>query len=152
MNKVFLSILVSVASFLGCKTTHYTLNDLPEARITFGSSGGFAGTVTEYMLLDNGQLFIKKNNAPTYTELVAIPKRLAKKAFKVSKALKLEAITSGEPGNMNHFIGLKGKDYDKQVSWSSGQEFVRKDLQEAFNLLTKLVKDAKVKKEQASSR
>lgn len=141
MNKFLLSILVSIASFLGCKTTNYNLDNLPEDRIIFGSSGGFAGSVTEFMLLDNGQLFVKKNHAPTYTELISVPKRLAKKAFKMSKALKLEEIKSGEPGNMNNFIGIKGKDVDHQISWSAGQEFVRKDLQEIFNLLTKLTKD-----------
>ena len=138
-----MSILVSIASFIGCKTTTYTLNDLPENRIVFGNSGGFAGTVNEFMLLENGQIFMKKNNASNYTELVSVPKRLAKKAFKMSKALNLEEIKSSEPGNMNNFIGLKGKDYDHQVSWSAGQSFVRKDLQEVFSLLMNFTKEIK---------
>ncbi len=140
-----MSILVSIASFIGCKTTTYTLNDLPEDRIVFGNSGGFAGTVNEFMLLENGQIFMKRNNASAYTELVSVPKRLAKKAFKMSKALNLEGIKSSEPGNMNNFIGLKGKGYDHQVSWSAGQSFVRKDLQEVFGLLMNFVKEIKVK-------
>lgn len=110
------SILI-VLTFFACNTTKYTIEELPDQQLYFGSGGGFTGAVNEYMLLDNGQLY--KHDGGEYTEVPKVKKKKAEKLFKTYYDLKLDSLQFRRPGNMYYYLRMKDKEEEFFTSWGN---------------------------------
>ena len=111
-----LSTLLLLTVF-ACKTTKYTVDELPDKQLYFGNGGGFTGAVNEYMLLDNGQVF--KHDSGDYTELPKAKKKKAAALFKTYYDLKLDSLQFRRPGNMYFYLRMKDQDQEYFTSWGN---------------------------------
>ena len=73
---IFISLLI-----VGCKTKSATPYDYTGQKIIIGFGGGFAGTVTEYTILEDGHLYRGTNTEGNVYELDKIKKRRVEQAF-----------------------------------------------------------------------
>jgi len=122
----------------GCKTQEVSFKDYKGPKLMFGEGGGFAGTVNEYVVFPNGQVFLKKNEgaAVVYGK---IKKRKAKQLFK--KAIEMDLIKKSykKPGNMYYYIGYKkDKEFSKSV-WGREQHLINEPLDSFFKDFFKIL-------------
>ena len=111
-----LMFCTAIPSFFKCKTTTYTPDTYEEEKIHFGSGGGFAGSLTEYSLLSNGQLFAKTSHQGEWQTLDTQDKKTTKQLFDQIQNLHLKKIDHNIPGNMYRFVNMtKGKETHKIV-------------------------------------
>ncbi|MEO0339551.1 MAG: hypothetical protein AAF242_10085, partial [Bacteroidota bacterium] len=83
--KKLLLLLSSIAMLFGlssCKTKQYAATSLPDKKIVFGKGGGFTGAVTEYILLENAQLFEHPFMQDSLVVMEAMKRKTCKQTFK----------------------------------------------------------------------
>jgi hypothetical protein len=145
MTKFFIQILTCCALILtitNCKTVKHTSDKLPKTQMQFGSGGGFVGKEMTYVLLQNGQIFMKdiKGN---YTEMVKISEKKAKKCFKTSETL--ANYKCNDPGNVYQFMGVYTDSTSHKMVWGGtkapSDTTMHKQLTGLFDSLSKLVKE-----------
>jgi hypothetical protein len=113
-----LAIFVCLLLF-SCKT--YTPDELPDQQLRFGKGGGFTGMTTEYMLLKNGQLFVREGRAASgeWKEMEEVDKASAKALYRTWETNELFRQEVREPGNMYYFITMKKDSLDFRQSWGA---------------------------------
>jgi hypothetical protein len=128
--------------FLGCTSPKYTAENLPEEQLVFGSGGGFAGTVTEYMLLTNGQLFVHESLNDTIVELKRRKPKEAKALFDELAAMNFRLIDLHQPDNISYFIEWKTREQPHRVVWGFDLENkVDQRVKDLYEKLTGLVEN-----------
>jgi hypothetical protein len=122
--KYYIYLFFGCLFFFSCKSNDivYTANSVEGERIIFGNGGGFAGTVTTYMLFDNGQMFMKGPRKDSFVSHQVIEQKLCDQLFKNSETLGLKDMTVNDPGNMYYFIELVGKEEKKKLMWGGNEE------------------------------
>lgn len=134
-------IILSFLSLLlfNCKG-QYTIDELPEKLLVFGSGGGMTGAVTTYTLLENGQLFSNNSITKEHQELEKLPKKTAKAFFEKMQALELSKTDFNHPGNLYYFIKqVDGEEY-YTVTWGSQDHEVSADCEALYKELFELIK------------
>lgn len=144
MKKLLLLVLLPFV-LPCCKTTNYTIDALPETRIYFGEGGGFAGTVTEYLLLPNGQLFVKPQGTSTFVELNGLARKESKALFKQLDSLRLHKYDFNKPGNLYKYVRQTNEEIDHKVTWGLPDLPVRPDIQRMYKSLKAAVQGKKRK-------
>jgi len=130
--------------FAFCSTPKYTNPvDFPEERITFGSGGGIAGFVTEYVLLKNGQLFMKKTTDEQYQALDRVDKDQVEQIFKNYEFLNIGSVQHDHPSNMYRFIQFDQKDAQHKITWGDANMPVEKNVDLLYGILNQLIKESK---------
>lgn len=125
-----LFILAMSSWLLSCKSQHYTKENLPDVQLIFGDGGGFTGATTEFMLLENGQLFKKYSLDQSTTEVGKIKKKEAKELFAEAEAMQFETMDINHPGNMYYFLGLKTETDEHRCTWGAQDYEVSDTLQQ----------------------
>ena len=115
--KLILSILCILPLFISCKSTHYTPKNFTGAQIVVGSSGGVTGMMKEYMLFDNGQLFLSKGLKGEWKELEKQKRSKTKEIFSRASELGLINVKFSHPGNMTYYIILKQPPRYNEIKW-----------------------------------
>lgn len=138
--------LLLVACFLfACNNKTYTPADLPDTQLHFGSGGGFAGTYTSYLLLENGQLFKKEGiKGGQFQTVEGITKKEAKPFFEQVEAFELATKKIDYPGNMTYFIEQITPDGNYKITWGGGEYTIDPKIHEFFTSLQKLVANRNV--------
>ena len=118
MNKIFISAwLILVLALAGCKT--YQPDQLPTSQLRFGSGGGFTGAITEYVLLENGQIFIRETLDGAYQPLGKINKGRAKTIYQSWENKDLTKKEFQHPGNMYYFVTMVNDGKEHRLTWGS---------------------------------
>ncbi len=102
---------------ISCKT--YSTEKLPDTQLYFGSGGGFAGTFTEYMLLENGQFFKRESQQGAFIALPKVKRSQAKLIFLDWTKQKMSEQDFQHPGNLYHFVRMEDKGQKHRLSWGS---------------------------------
>jgi hypothetical protein len=113
------SIFLLMCFFSFCKTT--IPEDYKKSKIHFGSGGGFTGAVTEYCLLENGQLFEKKGmpaDSSAFIELPKIARSKVKSLFKELSTLNFPDLDYNKPGNMSYFLKTVVDGKAHRITWT----------------------------------
>jgi len=141
--RFLLLILLFIGGILvwqGCKSQEVSFKDYKGPKLMFGEGGGFAGTVNEYVILPNGQVFLKKNDGAAIA-FAKIKKRKAKKLFKKAIEMDLMKMSHKKPGNMYYYIGYKKDKEFAKSTWGREENLINKPLdsffKEFFELLPK---------------
>lgn len=134
---VFTCFLALVAVFSACKGPRYTPANLPERQLAFGDGGGFAGAYTEYLLLENGQLFVQKGLSGERVELPAAKKSTAKALFKKASVLLTDSTAFNYPGNMYYFLQRKDAGVDVRLTWGAPGYEVNAEVKALYDELIK---------------
>lgn len=146
MIKIRYYSFLLVAAFLlsQCASTKYTSPDqFPDAKITFGNGGGYAGLVTEYTLLENGQLFKKSSMDTVFQQLPKVKTADVKQIFNNYDFLKLEDISMNEPGNLYQFIVYQTSGKEHRITWSSENKELESTIPIFYSNLKRLVANQK---------
>lgn len=135
---LFLALLLA-----SCGTT-YTASNLPDKQILFGEGGGFSGSVKEYVLLENGQMFTRTTFAGEVTELPKVKKKTAEAYFQKLQGLK--DIAYIKPGNKYSYVQFQvDSSTNYRVVWKDGDANAPEDARMYFDELKDLVKPPKDK-------
>jgi len=118
----FLPSLLLLFLYVACSPTRYTKpTEYPDARINFGNGGGFSGMVTEYVLLDNGQLLKKLNQVDSFEIIATIDKNQTRQIFDNYSFLNIGSIVYNQPENMYRFLRFYQQDTEYKITWSGNQ-------------------------------
>ncbi|HHB77833.1 MAG TPA: hypothetical protein ENK85_01215 [Saprospiraceae bacterium] len=139
----FLLFLGGVLLWQGCKSQKIAFDDYKGPKLIFGEGGGFAGTVNEYIVLPNGQVFVRKNNGAAIV-YPKIKKRVAKKLFKKADKMDLIHTTYQKPGNMYYYIGYQKDDLYSKSVWGREDHLINTALDSFFVDFFKLLPKEKV--------
>jgi len=136
-------IIVILFSFImvntSCQTKKYTPLDYSENMVIFGSGGGFAGTVNEYCILQNGQCFFKKAGEKVFNEVSSIEDNKVNQVFDIYKTLSLQEIEIKAPGNMYYFVKFGKKEKMHEMLWGAYGQDPPQKLKSYYDFLNSLV-------------
>ena len=139
-SKLFTILIFSlVFANTNCQTKRFTPLDYSNNLIIFGSGGGFAGTVTEYCILENGQCFLKKAGESEFNSIDDLDKNAVEQIFNNYTMLSLGEIKMKAPGNMYYFIKYGTKDKMYELVWGAYGEEPPANLKTYYNILNNLV-------------
>ena len=124
--------------FLTAACQKYTADKLPDTQINFGEGGGITGSITEYCLLKNGQLFNKKHFTEGFKPFKKGKRRTAKKLFKTCKKMEIEKIDLNNPGDKYYFILYQKGDIHHKITWGRNMEKVPVEVSELYASLKAL--------------
>ncbi len=141
-NTQILPFLLAFALLSACHPKHYTPGEFPGEQLRFGSGGGFTGAVTEYILLENGQLFRMDSRRKDTTEIAKLTKKEAKHLLEEAEELHLEKTTIEEPGNIYYFIGMKKKEEMHKVTWGKPDYTIDAKIEAFYKKLIETTKKA----------
>ena len=139
-----------------CIPTRYTLDGLPDEQLRFGSGGGFTGAFHEYLLLQNGQVFLFESNPgkkDTF-ELQSLSRTDTRMVFRQLDSLRLHKYDFNHPGNMTYFIRQTDELIDHTVQWGDARWAIREVISQYHAGLKammdnrKVIKDPKEEKEE----
>lgn len=133
-----------ISLLFSCKT--YGPDDLPDRHLHFGKGGGFTGMTTEYMLLPNGQLFIREGRAGSgeWKELEKVNKTAAKSLYHDWENNEQFKENVREPGNMYYFITMKKDSLEYRQSWGASGYRPDESLKSFYRRAVDLVKTSDV--------
>ncbi len=103
--------------FYSCTPTRFTPANYQGHQIAFGSSGGVAGFMKEYNVLDNGQVFLSKGMSGEWKELEKLKKSTTREIFNKSEALGLSTMKFSHPGNMTYHLTVKQPSQSNEIQW-----------------------------------
>jgi hypothetical protein len=115
--KLILSVLSLLPLLFACKSTHYTPKNYTENQIVVGTSGGVTGMMKEYVLLDNGHLFLSKGLTGEWKELRILKKSTTKEIFAKAGELNLSTLKFKHPGNITYYLILKQPPRSNEIKW-----------------------------------
>jgi len=115
--KQLLTILCIFPLLIACKPTRYTPKNYKGDQIIVGSSGGVTGMLKEYILLDNGHLFLSKGITGEWKEVKKLKKSKTKEIFNKATALGIGTLKFKHPGNMTYYITLKTPSRTNEIKW-----------------------------------
>jgi hypothetical protein len=118
---VVLFVFLITVFYSSCKTAPYSSDNLPEnlpeKQLYFGSGGGFTGMITEYLLMDNGQLF-KRPSEDIFEEMKKVKKKTAEALYLQYKEAGFDDLIFNQPGNIYYFIRMVDGENENYFSWS----------------------------------
>lgn len=143
--KIIFALIIGlglIILFSQCKSSEEVQSPelFDKRKITFGSGGGFAGTITEYCLLENGQLFGKQTKMLDWQSMDTLDKTKVKQYFKQIDKLKLMDVNFDNPGNWSYFITINDGGKDHKIRWSMEQKPIGTNVETFYNILNSNVK------------
>lgn len=143
MNKMIISawlILTPILPVLqSCKT--YQPDQLPATQLRFGSGGGFTGAVTEYVLLENGQVFVRESLEGVYQPLGKVKKSQAKAIYQSWENKDLAKKAFQHPGNIYYFVTMVTDKEEHRLVWGSHNHPAGDELKAFYKECSALVKE-----------
>ncbi len=89
-------------------------------QVIVGSGGGFTGFSTTYYLLDNGQLFGRRNRDTTFTFLGKQTTANTKRVFSIAEGkCKIKTAKFDHPGNRYTFIQWRKGKQENKITWGA---------------------------------
>jgi hypothetical protein len=115
--RVIVYILCLLPFLYSCHSTYYTPKTHKGRQLSVGSSGGVTGMMKEFVLLDNGQLFLSKGIQGEWKELRSLKRSQTKDIFSKVEDLGLGTLKFSHPGNMTYYFILKVPPRSNEIKW-----------------------------------
>ncbi len=139
MQKTFYLLFTAILLVSACKVQQYTPATYPDKQITIGNGGGFSGQVTEYTVLENGQVFVKKPTSKEFLEVKKLEKNVVSQLFHNYSVLNLGAVDLKQSGNMYSYITYNSGSKEHKMMWGDGDAPVA-NVKLFHNIIKSLVK------------
>ena len=133
--KLILSVLCCLPLLIACKAAHYTPKNYKGTQIVAGTSGGVTGMMKEYVLLDNGQLFLSKGLTGEWKALKTLKKSQTRELFEQADMLGLRTLKFRHPGNMTYYLVLKDPSRSNEIKWGESGIAPPEGINEFYNHL-----------------
>ena len=115
----FFLMSLGIALLFSCKSNKYDVDNLPVEQLHFGTSGGYAGITSTYVLLKNGQLFYQASASTAVEKKEPRKKKVGKHHFEKAAKINWDQLPKTEPGNMNYFIAWNKGEKKYRYTWSN---------------------------------
>jgi hypothetical protein len=139
----YLWLLLGFVSLNCAAQKKLNFGKMPKKQLVFGAGGGFGGTVSEFCLLEDGQLY-EKMSKNEYHRLKTLNKKETKTHFAQLDSLQLQRVIFHQPGDIYYYITLRRDKMDEhQVLWGKADRPVRADIQRFYDTLLKLLPKGK---------
>lgn len=127
-------ILILCSTFLvSCfGTKHYT-------EIKFGNGGGFAGSITEYIIKPDGEILINKGFENNFIKFKTIKKKELKEIQKRLSELSNVPVEFNHPGNIYYFLEFKIDNELNKITWGDPKYNEPKEIKELYEYLINIV-------------
>lgn len=132
--------------FLSCKTVQYTSATLPDKQLIIGTSGGFTGKESSFIITSSGQVFEKTFPGDKLNELTGLKVSKLKSLYKKAWKKKLKDYKYNKPGNLSHFVKFKDKGFENKITWASGDTIVSKDIKKLHSDLMNIINQKSIVK------
>lgn len=109
-------------------------------KIYFGAGGGFAGTITEYCLLENGQLFGRPSQTAEWQSMDTLNKRQTNQYFSQINNLNLLDIDFDRAGNWSYFVTIESEGNVHKIQWCAEAQPPTTEIISFYNILNENVK------------
>ena len=140
MKKTLLLALVALV-LIGCNTQKFNATDLPTRQLVIGNGGGFTGVQTEYLLLENGQVFEKSSMTDTIKEINSISKKKAQFFFEQVESFQLDSMNFNHPGNMYKYVNLMNEKKEGRATWGDANFKVSTKVEGCYDDILTAIKD-----------
>lgn len=113
-------ILISLVIFIFscCQTTRYSTPESFDGKeIIIGEGGGISGQTTQYIILENGQVFVRTIFPASLKELDKLRKKNVELIFERVENLKNQEAVFLRPGNMTYSLSLKSGQELFEYKW-----------------------------------
>lgn len=131
-------VLICLCSF-SCKTQQtYTTDSFEGKMLTFGTSGGFAGTISENYFFENGQFMHHTSRPKNTITHKNIDQEIVDQAFSNFYSLGFDDLEVNDPGNLNYYIKLKEGEKEKVLLWGGNNDAVPEILMVYFKNLSQI--------------
>lgn len=135
-----------------CKSKYNTPYDYPGDRLTFGSMGGFAGKVTEYTLLSNGDFYKGTGSEGFVDQLSHDMKNQGKQFFINYEQMHFDTLNIDKTGNMTYYIVMHKKDEPShRIQWANYVEAATPELKIFHKNLFAFAKAVNAKSKESQS-
>lgn len=143
MNRIWPLFLLPVL-FFQCNSGKHLPDNLPDKQLFFGDGGGITGGMTEYILLENGQLFKRNSLAATaepgaWEELKRVKKKTAVELFEKFESEKFQSLSFEEPGNRYYFLGRVQEKELTRLTWGNPNFTLPDSVETFYRSLTQLI-------------
>lgn len=140
MRALFIfSTIVILGSLFSCHPAKIEPKSYTGPQIIFGDGGGFAGSMNEYNLQDNGHLYKRQGVTDEYVWIRRVDLKMTKQIFTNYDQLKLGEVQVNKPGNMYYFIGLQNGADHHRITWSNKDD-ISAEAKIFFSILMNLIK------------
>ncbi len=137
--RILYLVLILPIILISCKTTNTTPDNYTERQLHFGKGGGFAGTVDQYILLENGAVF-DKSISGEYVKLNDISHQYTEQIFNNYYILDIHKKKINNPGNIYYYIQMNDGSATNKIVWNDQRN--DNNLQLFFdNLMSLVTKD-----------
>jgi hypothetical protein len=136
--KKLLTLLALLPALFACKTTHYTPKTYTGQQITAGTSGGVTGMIKEYVIFDNGQLFVSKGLKEEWKALPKLKRSQTREIFSMAEELDLINVKFNHPGNMTFYLILKQPPSTREIKWGETGMAPPDEVKAFYDFLMKL--------------
>jgi hypothetical protein len=136
-------LLLGFISFSCTAQKKLNFDKMPKNQIVFGAGGGFGGTVSEFCLLEDGQLY-EKATKTEYRRLQKVDKKKTKAHFAQLDSLALRRMIFNQPGDIYYYITVRHEKMEEhQVLWGKKDKPIRADIQQFYDMLLQLLPKGK---------
>lgn len=133
---------------LSCKSNKQVLETTADMNyIIFGNGGGFAGSLTQYKLFENGKIEKQDGHNVPFISHSTIDKNLCDQIFNSVSTLSLDKKQIHDPGNLYHFITVKNEDMMMNFKWGGMNDAPDPAVKNYYNLLNNIANRKEVVKE-----
>ena len=102
---------------LSCKPAHYTPATYKSTQLRFGSSGAVTGVIREYILFDDGRLFLSRGDGGVARELLKRSSGETRRIFRKTDELGLATMKFSHPGNISFYLVIKTPKKTNIIKW-----------------------------------
>jgi len=108
--------------------------------ITFGTSGGFAGTTSENYFFENGQFMHHTSRPKNTISHKNIDQAIIDQAFSNFYALGFDKVDIDDPGNLSYYIKMKAGNKEQTLLWGGNNIETPPLLKDYFKNLSQIAK------------
>jgi len=140
---IIFSLIISLQ--FSCKTKQVMSPDNYEgAKLTFGTSGGFAMLTSENYILESGELFYYESRGGNTLNYGKIDKGVVTQIFDNYTTLGFDKLNINDPGNLSYYIKMTEGDEEKIIKWGGMNEETPEILLQYFKTLGQIAKKYKI--------
>ena len=124
MHRLLLTGLVGLLVAAACASSKmYTLQELPDEQLWFRSGGGFTGETREYLLLENGQVFFRREviNPLPLREHTPLDAKAAAELFQTYDKQDFGQLGYDDPGNMTYVLTRVSGPDTARITWGGAE-------------------------------